>query len=336
MCAFSGAPAKVIVAWELGAVNEAPLVTIAIPTFNRAGTYLPEALESALAQTYPNVEIVVADNHSTDNTQAVVARYKDERVRYYRHTPALVPNGNFNFCLSAAHGEYFVLLHDDDRVDADFVDVCVNAVKHSDAGLVRTGRRIINPHGVVLHEKRNAVAGPSIAELILAWFDRKTSLYLCCTMFKTGALREIGGFHSRHNLYQDVGATLRVAAHYGRTDVEAVKASARQHMAKSTHAANVKAWCEDALDLLDLFCQLAPERREEIERKGMRYFASIGFSRANSIRSPLARLNAYLIVYRLFGHKYLPATGTVFRSTALYRGLRAAKRKALGLPAWVD
>lgn len=313
-----------------------PLVTIAIPTFNRADRYLCEALESALAQKYPHVEIVVADNCSTDNTEAVVNGYRDPRIRYYRHDRPLVPNDNFNFCLATAQGEYFLLLHDDDRIDPDFVDACMDAVKHTDAGVVRTGRRIINPHGVVLHEKRNAVAGLSVADLILAWFDRKTSLYLCCTMFNTAALREVGGFHSRHNLYQDVAATLRVAAHYGRADVEAVKASARQHMAKSTHAANVKAWCEDALELLELFCQLAPEKREEIERKGMRYFADIGFSRANSIRLPLDRLNAYLIVYRLFGYRHLPAMGTVLRSTALYRGLRAAKRKALGLPAWVD
>ena len=88
-----------------------PLVTIGIPTYNRADGYLRETLESALAQSYPNLEILVADNCSTDNTKLVVESYKDKRVRYFRHETGLIPNDNFNFCLSQARGYYFLLLH---------------------------------------------------------------------------------------------------------------------------------------------------------------------------------------------------------------------------------
>ena len=61
-----------------------PLVTIGIPTYNRGDGYLREALESALAQTYENLEIVVSDNCSTDNTGEVVEAYDDPRVSYFR------------------------------------------------------------------------------------------------------------------------------------------------------------------------------------------------------------------------------------------------------------
>ena len=56
-----------------------PLVTIGIPTYNRADHYLREALTSALSQTYANLEIIVSDNCSTDSTQTLVKGLPDPR-----------------------------------------------------------------------------------------------------------------------------------------------------------------------------------------------------------------------------------------------------------------
>jgi glycosyltransferase involved in cell wall biosynthesis len=78
-----------------------------MPTYNRANGYLREALDSALAQTYPNLEIVISDNGSTDNTESVVRSYADPRIRYYRQQPPIISNDNFNFCLQQANGAYF-------------------------------------------------------------------------------------------------------------------------------------------------------------------------------------------------------------------------------------
>src|SRR5581483_7663062 len=61
----------------------APLVTIAIPTYNRAASYLP--LPSALDQTYPDIEVMVSDNASSDGTAALVSGVRDPRLRYLRH-----------------------------------------------------------------------------------------------------------------------------------------------------------------------------------------------------------------------------------------------------------
>ena len=314
-----------------------PLVTIGIPTYNRANGYLREALESALAQSYPNLEIVVSDNGSTDNTESVVRSYADPRVRYFRQQPPVVPNDNFNFCLSQANGAYFLLLHDDDKVDSDFVETCLRATNNDTRyGIIRTGVRIINANGMVLNEGRNAVNGLSTGKFFLAWFAGRTSIYLCNTLFNTQALKNIGGLKSRHNLFQDVIAMARLMASHGRLEVEAVKASARWHQAKSTHVARVHAWCEDSLDLLDLLCELAPENAEELRKKGMRFFANINYSRASDIHAPGKRLLAYALVFRLFGRRYLPPMRMVFASTSLYRGLRHIKRRLLGLPAWVE
>jgi len=106
-----------------------PQVTIGIPTYNRANGYLREALESALGQSYSNLDIVVSDNGSTDNTESVVRSYADPRVRYFRQQPPVIPNDNFNFCLQQAHGVYFLMLPDDDKIDRGFVETCMHAAE---------------------------------------------------------------------------------------------------------------------------------------------------------------------------------------------------------------
>jgi glycosyltransferase involved in cell wall biosynthesis len=314
-----------------------PLVTIGMPTYNRANRYLREALESALAQTYPNLEIVVSDNGSTDNTESVVRSYADPRISYYRQQPPVIPNDNFNFCLQQAKGVYFLMLHDDDMIDPDFIDTCMRAANYDEhLGIIRTGTRVINVDGTVIDEGPNRVAGLSITDFILGWFSGLTSLYVCSTLYNVTGLRSMGGFHSRHNLFQDVAATTKLAAAMGRVDIEKPMASTRQHGGKWTHVARVREWCEDSLDLLALLCDLVPERAMEIRGRGERFFANINYSYACNIRSPADRLRAYFIVYRFFDKRYLPPWRMVFASTSLYRALRHVKRRVLGLPAWVE
>jgi glycosyltransferase involved in cell wall biosynthesis len=68
-----------------------PLVSIAIPTYNRADCYLRQSLESALRQTYPKVEILVSDNCSGDDTEEFVTGIADRRLKYFRHERNIGP-----------------------------------------------------------------------------------------------------------------------------------------------------------------------------------------------------------------------------------------------------
>lgn len=92
--------------------------TIGIPTFNRANM-LRRAISSALDQTYPNVEVVVSDNASTDDTANVVRSFGD-RVGYHRFHANMGSRANFIKLTELATGEFFSWLQDDDLIFADF------------------------------------------------------------------------------------------------------------------------------------------------------------------------------------------------------------------------
>lgn len=99
-----------------------PLVSILIPTLDRP-QYLAEAIDAALAQTYRNLEVLVFDNGTMDETLQVaeqVAR-RDPRVRFRRNERNLGMSGNFNALAEAARGEFTVAIGDDDRLLPEFV-----------------------------------------------------------------------------------------------------------------------------------------------------------------------------------------------------------------------
>lgn len=315
--------------------KDLPLVTIGIPTYNRADGFLKETLASAVSQTYMNLEVIVSDNCSPDNTGEVVRSFTDPRIRYLRQTENIGANNNFNFLLRQAKGAYFQLLQDDDLIDPDFVEAGMKAVDYrSDVGLIQTGTRVIDSGGCVVAELPNRVAGPSTEDFFRGWFASRTAPYLCSTLFNTAGLRELGGFGSRHNLFQDVVAEVKLAARFGRVGVGDVKASFRKHGGEMTFAAKVGHWCEDSLELLGLMCELLPEKEVLLKTEGLPFLARLNYNRAGAVESPWRSLSAYFMVFRKFGWRYLPPGDHLlslihrrFGKTPVYSGMKLLRRK---------
>ncbi len=284
-----------------------PLVSIGIPTYNRANSYLKHALRSAVNQTYKNVEIIVSDNCSADDTESAVKEFNDSRIRYYRQKENIGAVPNCNFCLEQSQGKYFLALYDDDLIDDDFISTCMEAVQPPcEPGVIFTGAREIDSQGNVLSSAHNTVSGYSTADFILGWFDRKLPLYLCSALFNTERLKQLGGFHSKTNMYEDAVALVQVAARYGRVDVFDIKASFRRHASNMGKTVPYSAWSEDALYLLDIMCEAAPEQAAVIRQKGLLYFCSRVYSHVARIKSPLKRFSAYLTVYKAFDYSCSP------------------------------
>jgi glycosyltransferase involved in cell wall biosynthesis len=309
-----------------------PKVTIAIPTYNRADNYLKQTLASALNQTYENIEVIVSDNCSTDDTETVVNNFNDLRIRYFRQSKNIGANNNFNFCLKQARGEYFLLLLDDDLIDPDFVETCMMAVKnYTEIGIIRTGSRVIDQDGNLLNETPNTVEGISTEEFFRKWFAWKTALYLCSTIFNTNRLREIGGFKSKHNLFQDVLAEFKLAAKYGRVDVWHIKASFRQHPSAMTSVARIGHWCEDSLFLLDSMCDMVSDKKALIRKEGRNYFSRFNIELCKKTKSPISRFTAYLEVFKHFSFVFLyQMLHLTLSRSPVYSPLRNIKRSFTG------
>jgi GT2 family glycosyltransferase len=127
------------------------LVTVVIPTYNRA-RIIARSVESALAQTYPSLEVIVADDGSSDDTAGVVGRL-GSRVRCVRQANAGVSAAR-NFGMRHARGEYIAFLDSDDawlpwKIDAEVAALA----RHPEAGVVWTDMRAIDESGDVIRER---------------------------------------------------------------------------------------------------------------------------------------------------------------------------------------
>lgn len=128
----------------------APLVSIGLPTHN-GQRYIREALDSLLAQDYPNFEIVVSDNASTDGTLAIVEDYaaRDGRMRVIRQDVNIGAPANFNLVFHETTGPFFMWAADDDRWGPTYVSACVSALQATPTAVLACTRVVfVDEHGM--------------------------------------------------------------------------------------------------------------------------------------------------------------------------------------------
>ena len=133
------------------------LVSIVIPAWERPAL-LPEVLDSCLAQTYRDIEVVVADDSRTDRVARAIEPYlAHPRVRYERNQVRLGQSGNVNRLFDLARGERLVLLHDDDTLLPDAVEVLDECWRRHPNLTACYGKLFIVTHaGIVLDDMTEA------------------------------------------------------------------------------------------------------------------------------------------------------------------------------------
>lgn len=129
-----------------------PLISIVLPTFN-GSRFLRESIDSILAQTYREWELIVVDDASTDNTPQIIAEYRDrdKRIRSVRHdTNKRIPGG-LNTGFSAASGEFFTWTSDDNIYRPNAIDeMCSFLQSHDAVDLVYTDTSTIDADGRII------------------------------------------------------------------------------------------------------------------------------------------------------------------------------------------
>lgn len=126
--------------------GSSPTVSICIPAYNYA-RFLPDAIESVLAQTFHDFELVIVDNCSTDTTAEVVSRYAagDHRIRYVCNEVNVGAQENLNRCLHNASGEFVKILCADDLLAPECIARMVAVfAEHPSVALVASGRQLVD------------------------------------------------------------------------------------------------------------------------------------------------------------------------------------------------
>lgn len=123
---------------DAGGGSSRPLVSIIVPAYN-AAAWLAETLESAFAQTWPAIEVIVVDDGSTDGTREIAERYAGRGIRIVSQENQGL-SGARNSGLAVARGEYIQFLDADDLISPDKVEHQVRRLQREPRDAVATGR----------------------------------------------------------------------------------------------------------------------------------------------------------------------------------------------------
>jgi len=235
-------------------------VSVIIPTYNRA-RYLPEAIESVLGQTYKDIEIIVVDDGSTDDTREKLRPYMD-RIKYV-HTDNGGPARARNVGMRMARGKYIAFLDSDDHyypykieVQAGFLD------GHDDVALVCSEFSAFSDKGILdeFHLKRyhrsaymdseatyeniysKSMSMTEAGLSLKGWEDRRVYvgdvfdryydepiLATNTVMFRRGLLESVGLQHEPYWLFEDYEFVLRIAKSHRVAFIDAPTYKLRYH-----------------------------------------------------------------------------------------------------------
>ena len=109
--------------------EKSPGLSIGMPVYN-GELFIQRAIESILAQTFTDFELIISDNNSTDSTQEICEKFlkKDNRIRYFRQDKNIRTHRNFIFLLKQAKGKYFAWTAVDDYLDNDYMEKNINVL----------------------------------------------------------------------------------------------------------------------------------------------------------------------------------------------------------------
>jgi glycosyltransferase involved in cell wall biosynthesis len=187
-----------------------PLVSVIIPAYN-AATTIQRALDSALAQTYEPVEVIVIDDCSEDATADIVSAYRDDRIRLLRLPQNQGESGAMNAGIEVARGEYIAFLDADDEWVPEKLAIQLPVLRDNPkATMVSSGFRFVSPMRAT--EPCWGIPPPGVSKgdmwrafLVASHVDKP------CVIGRASALREVGPFDITLRVGADQDMWIRLA-----------------------------------------------------------------------------------------------------------------------------
>lgn len=170
--------------------------TIAIPAYK--ATYLKECINSVLAQTFSDFELIIVNDASPEDIDFVVSAFSSDHIKYYKNESnfgACHVVDNWNKCLSYANGDFFILLGDDDKMCSEYLYEFSHLIqKFPDFNIYNCRTIIIDEESypVALTEPRPEFE--SVYDSILQRIMGKRNFFISDYVYRTAVLRKNGGF----------------------------------------------------------------------------------------------------------------------------------------------
>lgn len=195
-----------------------PKVSVIIPTHNRA-SLVGRAVQSALAQTHGDLEVLITDDASKDGTRDVVARIRDARVKYFHHEVNRGVSAARNTAIAQASGEYIAFLDDDDEWLPEKLQRQLDRFETATAsvGLICCGHYEVDAANRITAEVIPAERGWVFERLLTqGWFNHTSTILVRAECFAG-----VGLFDVTYRYLEDFDMWLRIATEYEFEFVEA-------------------------------------------------------------------------------------------------------------------
>ena len=311
-----------------------PRVSIVIPVYNGAN-YLRGAIDSALAQTYPNFEIIVVNDGSTDGgaTEAIAKSYGDQ-LRYFHKQNGHVASA-LNYGIRHMTGEYFSWLSHDDLYRPEKIAAQIECTK------VNPPRTVVYSDFEILNAETGSVTPARLPHIEPAHFRHfianNSMLHGCTVLVPKPCFDECGTFDETLRTTQDYDMWFRLARHCSFVHLPRVLVTSRHHSQQGTHQLRDVAVAECNRLLTGFVRELRPTEMLAATGSSLARsyaamaatFAARGFTEASHVAGSLARDALELeppaarmtdVLYVLWQRRIRPMMNRLRRSAARIRG----------------
>jgi len=184
------------------------MISVLMPVRN-CGRYLASALESILAQSLVDIEIVLVDHSSTDDTLAVARRFAtaDERMRISTYAGPAYLSDVLNFALSRSSAQLVARMDGDDYVDEHRLALQLDALREHDVDVIGTCVRLVDEYGNV----EGDIEYPTEHDEIVAVMRRRNPICHASVLMKRDMVLSAGGYRAGLSVAEDLDLWLRIA-----------------------------------------------------------------------------------------------------------------------------
>lgn len=186
-------------------------ISIITITYNRAN-YIKEAIDSVLAQTFQDLEFIILDDFSDDNTENIIKNYSDDRIKYFKNDRQLGITKSRNKALNLCCGEYIAILDSDDIwCDRDKLQKQIDFLENNpDHALIGTNAIFIDDRGGSIKKSKVKLNDKNIRNVILL----RNQFFHSSVLFSRKAIESLGFYDEALKIGEDYDLFLRFGQKY--------------------------------------------------------------------------------------------------------------------------